>query len=606
MAGGVTVSDVASLRLRGEVEGEDRTFVLAAGENLVGKAPSCQVVLPLRGVSRRHAVLRIAGESATLTDLGSKNGTRINGHRLDSAPVQPGDRLSFGSARLILERIDAGDARLGLVLATRGAPPASPTARETTQLGDDQIAGRDGRWLEVVDAFLDRLALVPEGDPAGALSALLAGLGAGARGAALVEWGGGEPVVLAAAGTVADIPSLADSGVVWSGEDASLSSGPRAFSAAALKRRGAEPLGLVVWGELAATTAVRPLLRTLLRLAGRLLPSPVAGFEGPTPPAGQPGLVFPPGHVAGNAPAMISLYAELRAFAQGDLPVLIGGETGTGKEHVARILHASSPRRRGPLIAINCAAIPADLLEAELFGIGKGVATGVTERPGKFFEAQGGTLFLDEIGDMPAALQVKLLRALQEGEVQPLGRPPVAIDVRIVASTNADLPARLRDGGFRTDLYYRIAGGLVRVPPLRERREDLPGLIGHFARTFSREARKPIRGITVKALQALTDYPWPGNVRELEHEIRRLVYLCPPAQAIESAMLSERLVDAAAAAAAEPPAESLDLNRRLEALESRLIRSALEKTGGNQSAAARLLHISRNGLAQRIKRLGLG
>jgi two-component system, NtrC family, response regulator HydG len=605
MTCGVTVPDVASLRLRGEVDGEVRTFLLEAGDNLVGKALACQVVLPLRGVSRRHAVLRIDGESVTVADLGSKNGTRINGRRVDGAPVQPGDRLGFGSANLILERIDAGDAQLALVLAVRGVPPASPTARETTQLGDDPRAGREGRWLAVVDAFLDRLALVPEGDPAGALSALLAGLGAGARGAALVEWGAGEPVVLAAAGTIAEIPALAGPDVSWSSEDISLPSGPRTVSAAALKRRGAEPLGLVVWGDVAAT-AIRPLLHTLVRLAGRLLPSAVAGFEGAAPPAGQPGLVFPPGHIAGNAPAMVSLYAELRAFAQGDLPVLIVGETGTGKEHIARILHASSRRRRGPLIAINCAAIPSDLLEAELFGIGRNVATGVAERLGKFSEAQGGTLFLDEIGDMPAALQVKLLRALQEGEIQPLGRQPVAIDVRIVASTNADLPARLQDGGFRTDLYYRIAGGLVRVPPLRDRREDLPGLIGHFARTFSREARKPIRGITVKALQTLTDYPWPGNVRELEHEIRRLVYLCPPAQAIESAMLSERFAEAAAAASAEPPAGSLDLTRQLEALERRMIRSALEKTGGNQSAAARLLHISRNGLAQRIKRLGLG
>jgi len=588
------------------VEKEERAFLLETGDNVVGKERACRVVLPLRGVSRRHAVLRVNGDSVTIEDLGSKNGTRINGQRVGRGTVHPGDRLSFGSAHLVLERIDARDAQLALVLGTDRIPSKSAIAETTTQLSDEGSAGREGRWLQVVDAFLERLW---PGDPSGALAGLLEALGSGAQGAAIVEWSGGEPVVLGAAGAVSDIPAADDPRVAWSaGEDRRGSSRPeasRSFSAAALKRRGAEPLGLVVWGEPAGSVPLQPLLRVLVRVAGRF-PAAVQSLDDPALPQRLPGLVFPPGHVAGKDPAMLSLYGELRAFAQGDLPVLITGETGTGKEHVAHILHASSRRRRGPLVAINCAAIPSDLLEAELFGIGKGVATGVTERPGKFSEAHGGTLFLDEIGDMPAALQAKLLRALQEREIQPLGRPPVAVDVRIVASTNADLPERLRDGRFRSDLYYRIAGGLLRMPPLRERRQDLPSLIGHFARLFTREAGKPIRGITVKALQTLADYRWPGNVRELEHEVRRLVYLCPPAEAIDSTMLSEHIVHAAPEDAAELPGDSFDLNLHLEAIERRLIRSALERTGGNQSAAARLLHISRNGLAQRIKRLGLG
>jgi transcriptional regulator with AAA-type ATPase domain len=605
MAVEVTAPRPARLRLRGEVEKQERAFLLEAGDNLVGKDRSCRVALPLRGVSRLHAVLRVDGEAVTVEDLGSKNGTRINGRLIGRAPVHPGDRLSFGSAHLALERIDARDAQLALVLGADRVPSQSAAAAETTQLSDGDGSGGEERLLGLVEASLQRLA---SADASGALAVLLAGLGSGAHGAALVEWSAGEPVVLAAAGAIADVPAAADPCVVWSGdEDRRPLPRPavaRAVSAAALERRGAEPLGLVVWGDPAALSSLPPLLRVLVRLADSLLPSPVHTLEDPGPPQGSPGLVFPPGHVAGSAPAMLALYGELRAFAQGDLPVLITGETGTGKEHVARILHASSRRRRGPMVAINCAAIPSDLLEAELFGIGKGVATGVTERPGKFAEAQGGTLFLDEIGDMPAALQAKLLRALQEREIQPLGRPPVAIDVRIVASTNADLPARLRDGRFRSDLYYRIAGGLLRVPPLRERRQDLPSLIGHFARLFSREAGKPIRGITVKALQALKDHPWPGNVRELEHEVRRLIYLCPPAGAVDSALLSEHIVHPAADEPAELTGDSLDLILHLEALERRLIRSALARTGGNQSAAARLLRISRNGLAQRIKRLG--
>jgi transcriptional regulator with PAS, ATPase and Fis domain len=303
---------------------------------------------------------------------------------------------------------------------------------------------------------------------------------------------------------------------------------------------------------------------------------------------------------------MAALYRQMEPLSAGDLPVLLLGETGVGKEPLSRTLHASSARRRGPFVAINCAAIPADLLEAELFGIGRSVATGVAERPGKFAEASGGSLLLDEIGDMPLALQAKLLRALQEKEVQPLGRPSQPFDVRVIASTNQDLAAAVAAGRFRRDLYFRIAGSLLRVPPLRERREDLPRLVGLFLREASREAGKSPRGVTVRALKALSDYPWPGNIRELEHEVRRLVYLCPAGGAIDSGMLAQHILHPAEEDF--PPAtgsESLDLATQTEALERRLIARALAQTGGNQSAAARRLGVSRNGLALRMKRLGL-
>src|SRR5262245_542311 len=231
----------------------------------------------------------------------------------------------------------------------------------------------------------------------------------------------------------------------------------------------------------------------------------------------------------------------MRAIVQGDVPVLLLGETGVGKEQLAHVLHASSPRRGGPFVAVNCAAIPADLLEAEMFGIAKGVATGVCERAGKFQLARGGTLFLDEIADMPLGLQAKLLRALQGGEIQPVGGAPVRVDTSVVTATNSDLEGKIEQGQFRRDLYYRVAGFVLRVPPLRERREDIPGIVQARLGAFAHETGKSIPGITAEALRSLAAYAWPGNVRELEHEVRRLAYLCPDGQAVDGRLLSRHV-----------------------------------------------------------------
>jgi two-component system, NtrC family, response regulator HupR/HoxA len=319
---------------------------------------------------------------------------------------------------------------------------------------------------------------------------------------------------------------------------------------------------------------------------------------------GESPLVFPDGYLPGHSAAILNLYAEMGALVRGDVPVLLLGETGVGKELLARVLHASSPRRHGPFVAVNCAAIPAELLESEMFGIAKGVATGVTERPGRFQLAQGGILFLDEIGDMPLSLQAKLLRALQGREIQPVGGPPVRVDVRVVTATNSDLDGKMEQGLFRRDLYYRVAGFVLRVPPLRERREDIPRLVQLLLGVFARETGKSIPGITAEALRALVTYSWPGNVRELEHEVRRLAYLCPDGRAAEAPLLSERVLVPKACEATLPPA-SLDLESHVEQLERRLIPAALVRARGKRSVAARLLGISRNGLTMKMERLGL-
>ena len=320
----------------------------------------------------------------------------------------------------------------------------------------------------------------------------------------------------------------------------------------------------------------------------------------------QPRLRFAEGFLRGRSSSMEALFEELTPLAASRIPILLSGETGTGKELIARTVHRSSPRSSKPFVAINCAAIPAELLEPELFGIEKGVATGVNERPGKFVEADGGTLFLDEVGEMPGPLQAKLLRALQSEEVQPVGGRPKAIDVRVVSATNADVEAQVEKRRFRADLYYRLAGSVMRIPPLRERVEDVPALIEAFLRRYAEEAGKRRLAMTVGALERLVSYAWPGNVRELQNEVRRLAYLSEDGSAIDIEHLS--IGDRAPATNGAPSAnvgsrDSLELAPRVAELERALIEAALQRTRGNRSRAARLLGISRNTLADKISRL---
>ncbi|RMH22263.1 MAG: hypothetical protein D6696_03825 [Acidobacteria bacterium] len=294
-------------------------------------------------------------------------------------------------------------------------------------------------------------------------------------------------------------------------------------------------------------------------------------------------------------PMMQRLYADAARVAQGEVSVLIRGESGTGKEVLARYVHAASPRRDGPFVALNCAALPQSLLEAELFGIERGVATGVDERPGTFERARGGTLFLDEVGDMALETQTKLLRALEVGELYRLGgRRPYAVDVRIIAATNRDLGVLMAEGRFREDLYFRIADWDVEIPPLRDRRGDVPHLAGHFlARESERHARR-IRGISRAAMKALERYDWPGNVRQLKKEMARVALLVGAGELLDSARL-----DPAIAAAAHQPREGL--KAILRRAERQHLATVLKATNGDRRQAAERLGISDVTLYRRLK-----
>jgi DNA-binding NtrC family response regulator len=301
--------------------------------------------------------------------------------------------------------------------------------------------------------------------------------------------------------------------------------------------------------------------------------------------------------------------------------VLITGESGTGKELVARALHESSSRRDKSFIKVNCAAIPKDLMESELFGYERGAFTGaVGSKPGRFELASGGTLFLDEIGSIPVEMQVKLLRALQESEFERVGGVrTIRVDVRLIAATNSDLKKEIGQGSFREDLYYRLNVVPIRLPSLRERASDIPLLVTHFMRKFNARLKKDVDGVEPSALSRLVGYPWPGNIRELENVIERAVLFSDGRELRLSDLPAEVQGSAPGSAASTPlpppssepsSATSSDgLKEQVKAAMSRLERElivrALEQTSGNVTHAARLLKISRKGLQLKMKELGL-
>jgi Nif-specific regulatory protein len=285
--------------------------------------------------------------------------------------------------------------------------------------------------------------------------------------------------------------------------------------------------------------------------------------------------------------------------------VLITGESGTGKEMAAKAIHFTSPRARKPFVALNCAALPETLVESELFGIEKGVATGVNPRIGHFQKADGGTLFLDEIADLSMAAQAKILRVLQERVVERVGsRGPVPVDVRLLAATNKDLEAEIGKGNFREDLYYRIKVLHIQMPPLRDIREDIPLLANHFLKEYGRENARGDMEFAPAIIRRLTAAAWPGNVRQLRNEVMRLA-----ACARQNLITEEDLFDdlpVPAPAVKQPAPKPQSLKTAIEELERRMIHEAIESTRNNQQQAARLLGLSRQGLINKLKRYSLG
>jgi two-component system response regulator AtoC len=299
---------------------------------------------------------------------------------------------------------------------------------------------------------------------------------------------------------------------------------------------------------------------------------------------------------------MLDIFHTISKIADFKTTVLITGESGTGKELVARAIHARSTRKGAPFVAVNCGAIPENLLESELFGHKRGAFTDANaDRRGLFEEAHGGALFLDEIGELPLSLQVKLLRVLQEDTIRRLGdTKDIKVDVRIITATHRDLVADVKNGRFREDLFYRINVLPIAIPPLRSRREDVNLLIDHFIARNNARLGTSIRGVSVEARKSLLEYPWPGNVRELENTIERAMVLAE-ADVLQASDLPERLRDALDPVQVHLASGELSIKRTAAVIEQILIRRALQKTKGNRTRAAQLLEISHRALLYKLK-----
>ena len=366
-------------------------------------------------------------------------------------------------------------------------------------------------------------------------------------------------------------------------------------------------------------------LKELTAIVGRALAEPHGGKR--VEAEEQAGDSIP---LVGRSPAMQDIYRMLARLMQTDLTVMISGESGTGKELVARALHDYGKRRKGPFVAVNMAAIPRELIESELFGHERGAFTGAQARSaGRFEQAEGGTLFLDEIGDMPMEAQTRLLRVLQQGEYTTVGgRTPIRTDVRIIAATNKDLRQLIRQGLFREDLFFRLNVVPIRLPPLRERTDDIPDLARHFLATVEREGL-PAKTIEPGAIEAMQHYRWPGNVRELENLIRRLAALYPQ-ETITASVVENEIGGPMSEIETAPTVDSDNISAALERhlaryfgefgnglpppglyqrilreVEVPLISAALGATRGNQIKAAELLGLNRNTLRKKIRELDI-
>ncbi|HEY7160301.1 MAG TPA: sigma 54-interacting transcriptional regulator [Acidobacteriota bacterium] len=325
-------------------------------------------------------------------------------------------------------------------------------------------------------------------------------------------------------------------------------------------------------------------------------------------PFSFPKLVLPSDMILGKSQAMMEIYKKLHSIADSDLNILFVGETGSGKDFLSRMVHLSSKRAKSPFVAVNCAALPSELFEAELFGIGERVATNVNQRKGKIAAAEGGTLFLDELGAFPIGLQAKILRAIEDKTVTPLGEnKSITVNFRVLTATNEDPHELIRTGKLREDLYHRLAGAEIQVPSLRERKEDLEIMIPALLNQISEKENKKLSGITKRLLVLLINYSYPGNVRELMNILRAMVALSHPGEVLDIHLVPEKLLsnNPERPGLNEDNFDNLDLKTGVDEFTKKMILRALKRHNGNVAEAAEQLKITTFGLRKAMKRLGI-
>jgi transcriptional regulator with GAF, ATPase, and Fis domain len=610
------------------------TFPISSDEVLIGREPSCALCIPDRKVSRNHCVVSASGTGFSLRDFGSTNQTLVNGVPVTQIPLQHGDEITVGSSVLVfLLQDDMAHVHSNAVEFTQvdvtetsilnfvedaasqepekyglGLPPSPRLAQDLNSLlkiatGIGRVRDRDSLQWQLLGFFFD---IVPAD-----------------CGAILLLDNGGE-----------------FSSVAW--DRVAGPEQPVRVSRKVVQRVTHERIGLLLPDvpnekglETLREMGIRSLLCVPLVTSDRALGaiyvvsrSPANPFEERhlrlmTAVAGMVSLALDNlshwenlrrenvelraeldvrHQLVGESPRILEVLDFIRRVAPTDSSVLIQGESGTGKELVARALHNNSVRAKGPFVAINCAAIAETLLESELFGHEKGAFTGANaQKKGKVESAQCGTLFLDEVGELALGLQAKLLRVLQEREFERVGGTrPIKLDIRVIAATNRSLPEAVKSGSFRNDLYYRLSVITTTVPPLRDRREDIPMLAAHFMAKGARNSRGRLKPVSPEALACLIGYHWPGNVRELENALERAIVL-----GSSETVLPEDLPENIVEAVQTVPTSAGNYYRELADFKKRLLSQALQQADGNYTQAAQVLGLHPNSLLRLIRNLGL-
>lgn len=614
------------------------TLFLSSEEVSIGREPSNQLWIPDPVLSRRHCLITSDGEHFFVRDLGSRNGTLVNGVPVEQQQLRPGDQITIGNSVLVflLEEGEplllknpvefANTARLDPSALPPGMPGSAQPPPENAAAGPQ--TSRSANDLNALLRLATGIGGIPDQESLQwQLLGFLFDVVPAQRGAVLLCSRGEE----------------FSSQVAWDrllGPDH-----PVQVSRSVVQRVMQDRAGVVasnvpgskVLGALKILSElqVSSLLCVPLVVGDKVLGAiyldskdPSQGFDEShlqviTAVAGIASLAFEKvsrweqlrqenqelraeinlqHNMVGASPRMREVFEFIRRVAPTDSTVLIQGESGTGKELVARAIHRNSTRADRPFVAINCAAIAASLLESELFGHEKGAFTGASgQKKGKVETAEGGTLFLDEVGELAADLQAKLLRVLQEREFERVGGTrPIKLDIRLVAATNRSLPEAVKAGTFRNDLYYRLNVVAVTMPALRERHEDIPLLANHFIAKTSRKCKVRAKSLSPQAQSCLTEYDWPGNVRELENAIERALVL-----GSTDAILPDDLPEAVLEAGAQIPAEMAKYHGTIKDTKRQLILQALQKAGGSYIEAARALGIHPNSLLRLIRNLDL-
>lgn len=598
-------------------ERETLRFPWPSAEVRLGSSEACDWVLPFPGVSRKHAAARPVDGILLMRDLGSRNGLVSDGCRHLEVALREGQSVRLGHAVLSVEPVESSDVALAFTVSGEGEKPPRAPGRERAQETGSLARGTQALALALVRE------LGRDTEPGTARRPAFWRTARQALGAAML-WrcrrvSGDDIAITDLAGAPPTPELLAALAEALDGRTSRLTTplGPAVLSP---PRPGTRSFVVAAFPP---DTEVEPWEEMFLAYLAEHLRDDLPAREETIEPRVEPGdpLRFPGEMVVGGSPAFQALLDQLRSTSPSRSNVLLYGETGTGKELVARLIHLSGPIPTGPFVAVNCAAIPAELFESEFFGIEAGVATGVRAREGLLQQAHGGTLLLDEVGSMPLVQQAKLLRVLQEREVAQLGaRRLHRVDARIIAASNQDLEPLVASGQFRADLFYRLSGLAVRVPALRERPEDVPDLVLALVRRAARRYSKPIAGVSHRALARLMEHPWPGNIRELGHVVDRAVLLAAVGGAVRAEHLALRGGTTSSSAstsngapanrtpeappAASAPDASTIADWRDDA-ERRAVRAALTAANGQRTGAANLLGITRQGLLKKLKRLGL-